>query len=185
MKLTSVFLNHGMKVPSLGIRPFGRDHRRFRRQDAGGLQDVDHHVDHDRRGDEVEHDGGDDDVAAALGLQPAGDEGPEAADRRRREDRRPGSVSHQGRDCIGERDEDDAEAGDIGLAVAADVEEAGMGGDRHREAGEDEVGRVVERVAEVVAVAEGAGDDGLKRGERVLADGEDDDARDDEGQRPG
>ncbi len=38
----------------------------------------------------------------------------------------------------------------------ADVEEAGMEGDREGEAGEDEVGRVEQRVAEPLAIAEGA-----------------------------
>ena len=50
----------------------------------------------------------------------------------------------------------DAEAGDIGLAVAADVEQAGMEGDRDRKAGEDEVGGVEEREADALGIAERA-----------------------------
>ena len=41
-----------------------------------------------------------------------------------------------------------AKAGDIGLPLAADVEQAGMEGHRDGKAGEDEIGRVVERVAD-------------------------------------
>ncbi len=48
----------------------------------------------------------------------------------------------------GEADDADAEAGDIGLALAADVEQAAMEGDRDGKAGEDEVGRIVEREGE-------------------------------------
>ena len=60
----------------------------------------------------------------------------------------------------GEADDADAEAGDIGLALAADVEQAAMEGDGDRKTGEDEVRRVVERVAEAGAAAECAVDTG-------------------------
>ena len=56
----------------------------------------------------------------------------------------------------GEADQRDAEAAEIGLALAADVEQAGMEGDGDREAGEDEVGGVEEREADALAVAERA-----------------------------
>ena len=46
----------------------------------------------------------------------------------------------------------------VGLALGADVEQAGLEGERHREAREDEVGRVVEREAERLAAAEAADD---------------------------
>ena len=42
----------------------------FRRHRPRRDQDIDHQVDHQRRGQEIEHDRGDDDVAAAIGLQP-------------------------------------------------------------------------------------------------------------------
>ena len=84
-----------------------------------------------------------------------------------------------------EADQRDAEAADIGLALAADVEQAGMEGDGDGEAGEDEVGGVVEREADALAVAERAVDHEPHGLERVLADDEDDQAGDEEGGRPG
>ena len=43
-------------------------------------------------------------------------------------------------------------------------------GDRDREPGEDQVGGVVERVADRLAIAEGAVDQGLDRLQRALAE---------------
>ena len=82
---------------------------------------------------------------------------------RAEERRRPGSASGSTtitRQARVERqgDQRDAEAADIGLALAADVEQAGMEGDRDGEAGEDEVGGVVEREADALGRAEGAVD---------------------------
>jgi hypothetical protein len=48
----------------------------------------------------------------------------------------------------GQHGEPAAQAADIGLALAADIEQAAMEGDGHGKPGEDEVGRVVERVAD-------------------------------------
>ena len=67
-----------------------------------------------------------------------------------------GRTSDEGHARHGEADERDAEAGDIGLAVAADVEEAGMEGDGDGEPGEDEVRGVEEREADALGIAEGA-----------------------------
>ena len=55
-----------------------------------------------------------------------------------------------------ERGERRAEAGDIGLALDADVEQAGVEADRDREAGEDEARRVIEREADAFEIAERA-----------------------------
>ena len=55
-----------------------------------------------------------------------------------------------------ERDERHAEAAEIGLPLAADVEQPGVEGDRDGEAGQDEVGGVEEREADALAVAERA-----------------------------
>ena len=46
-----------------------------------------------------------------------------------------------------EADERDAETGDIGLSLGADIEEPGMDRDREGKAGEHEVGSVEKRVA--------------------------------------
>ena len=76
-----------------------------------------------------------------------------------------------------------ARARQIGLPLATDVEQPGMEGQRHGEAGEDQVGGVVERVADRLAVAEGAVDQHLHGLERALADDDDDQAGDEEGQQ--
>ena len=57
-----------------------RQGRGFRDLLARRDQHVDQQIGHQRRGDEVEHDRRDHDVAAAPGLQPARDERPEAAE---------------------------------------------------------------------------------------------------------
>ena len=49
-----------------------------------------------------------------------------------------------------------ASAGHVGLALAADVEKAGMEGNGNRKAGEDEVGGVVEKIAPALERAHGA-----------------------------
>ena len=79
--------NSDRNQPSFGSCAPSAKLARLRRHRAGRLQHVDQQIDHGRRGDEVEHDGGDDDVGAALGLQPGGDERPERADGGRAEDR--------------------------------------------------------------------------------------------------
>ena len=150
----------------------------------GGLlprldEDFDQQVGHQRRGQEVEHDRRDDDVAAAPRLQPAGDEGPEGAEGHGAGDR---ERNHHGRRPMAQikPDKPRAEAAQIGLALAADVEEAAVEGDGDGEPGEDEVGGVVERVADRFRVTHGAEDEEPQRLERVLADERDDDAGDEE-----
>ena len=136
-------LVHARQLPTAAKSRLSRRHR------ARRDQHVHQQIDHQRRGDEVEHDGGDDDVAAALGLQPGRHRGPGGAEQRPPRRSRAAISSHAGRYAVErEDDEADAQPAEIGLALAADVEQAGMEGDRHREAGEDEVGGVVERVAD-------------------------------------
>ena len=154
------------------LRAAGRRRRRCGSpapSSPAGFSTFDQQIDHERRGDEVEHDGGDDDVAAALGLQIGRDQRPSAptsaaASDGQRKGQPPGQHAVEG-----QADERHAEAGDIGLALAADVEQAGMEGDRHREPGEDEVGGVEQREADALAVAEGAvdqDDGGARAGSR-------------------
>ncbi len=73
-----------------------------------------------------------------------------------------------------------AEAADIGLALAADVEQAGMERNGDRQAGEDEIGRVVKRVADAVEIAEGAGRHGPDHRKGILMDRPDQQAGDDQ-----
>ncbi len=80
-----------------------------------------------------------------------------------------------------ERRERRAEPGDIGLALDADIEQAGVEADRDGEAGEDEARRVIERKADAFEIAERAGDQDLHRLQRVLADRQHDEAGNDEG----
>jgi len=65
----------------------------FDRHLAHGAEAVVDEIGHQAEGDIVEHDGGDDNVAAALHLQDAGDPGPEGADRHGGED---GKRDHDG-----------------------------------------------------------------------------------------
>ena len=104
-----------------------------------------HHVDeqvaHDGGGDVVEHDRRDDDVAVAIGLQIAGNGRESRAEHGRADDRRDGErVARQEAEM--QRDKRRAEAGDIGLPLDADVEQAGVEADRDRKPGEDEARRV-------------------------------------------
>ena len=93
-------------------------------------------------------------MAAAPGLQPAGQERPGGAEQRRAERSPSGTSEQAGQGAEVEADERRAEAADSRLPLAADVEQPGMEGDRDREAGEDEVGGVEEREAERLAGAE-------------------------------
>ena len=87
--------------------------------------------------------------------------------------RRP--FAHQGRLVSKARQTSaDAEAAEIGLTLAADIEQAAVEGDRDRKAGEDEIGRVIEREAEALAIAERAVDHQAHRLEGILADEQDD-----------
>ena len=161
--------------------PAFQEDARLRRHGACRLEHVDQQVDHQRGGDEVEHDGGDDDVRAALGLQIGRDERPQRAGYRRTDDRQRKDDPPGQRRVEGQRRQRDAEAADIGLAFAADVEQPAMEGDCHRKAGEDEVGRVIERVADAVAGTEGALHHQHRGAQRVLADEQHHQSRDHEG----
>src|SRR2546426_405760 len=110
---------------------------------------------HQRRGDEVEHDRRDDDVAAASGLEPGGHERPGRAAGRRQNDR--GRDDQRRRPAPGpETEQRDAETADVGLTLRADIEQATVKGDGDRQTGEDEVGRIVERVADRLGVPDRA-----------------------------
>ena len=140
-------------------------------------QPVDQHVVQQGGSDEVEHDRGDDDVAAAPGLEPCRDQRPEGAESRR--------AKHCGGQCKrpvrpghGQKDKRDAKATHRRLTLAADVEQPGVIGDRDREAGEDEVGGVVEGIAPAIGRPECARDHHLQRHPRALTDQQDHRPRD-------
>jgi hypothetical protein len=126
-------------------------------------------IPHHRDGDEIEHDGGDHHMAAALGLQIARHEGPGSTKQRPADDHQ---RENQGpmHAIEGQPDEDDAQPPDIGLTFGPDIEQARVIGQRHGEAGEDEVGGVVERVAEARTVAEGPVEHDADGLQRVLPD---------------
>jgi hypothetical protein len=71
----------------------------------------------------------------------------------------------------------------VGLALAADVEQAAVEGDRDREPGEDEAGGVEQRVADRLSVAERAEDQQTHGFQRVLAEEQHDQAGDQERRR--
>ena len=126
----------------------------FGRHRPGHAEDVDQQVDQQRRGDEVEHDRGDHDMAAALGLQIGRDRRPGRPEQGRAQGRgqqrdapvRPG---HR------QADHGHAKPADRGLPLATDVEHPRVEGHRHRKPGEDEVGGIVERVAPARGRADG------------------------------
>ena len=145
-----------------------------------------HHFDkqvtHDRRGDVVEHDRRDDDVAVAIGLQIARYRGESRAEHGRADDGRNGErVTRQ--DAEVQRHQRRAETGDIGLPLRADVEQAGVEADRHRKPGEDETGRKKQRESDALEITERAGNQDLHRFERVLADRQHDETGNDESGR--
>ena len=94
-------------------------------------------------------------MAVALGLEIAGNGGEGRAEQRGGEDR-DDDEAVAGQEAEIERGERRAQAGDIGLALDADVEEARVKADRDREAGEDEAGGVIEREADAFEIAERA-----------------------------
>ncbi len=119
-------------------------------------------------------------MAVAVGLQIARDRRERGTEQGRGEDR--GDRQRVARqEAEVKRGERGPEAGDVGLALDPDVEQAGVEAERDREAGEDEARRVIEREADALEIAERAPDQDLHRLERVLADGEHDEAGDDEG----
>jgi hypothetical protein len=128
----------------------------FGRHVAGLLQRAHQQVGQQRRGDEVEHDGRDDRVAAAPGLQCAGHRAPHAAEGGSRQHHQ---RQHQHGRQVGaqaQRRQARAQAAHDGLPLAADVEQAAMEGDGHRQPREHEGGGVVQRVADAGRRAEGA-----------------------------
>src|SRR5271155_2559363 len=121
-------------------------------------------------------------MAVALGLEITGDGGEGSAEQRRRGD----CDDHEaiaGQEAEIERGQSGAEPRDIGLALDADVEEAGMETDRDREASEDEAGGVIEREAEPLEIPDRARDQDLDGFERILADRQNDKAGNEEGRR--
>src|SRR5207248_4593105 len=135
-----------------------------------------------RGGDEVEHDGGYDDVAAARDEEPCGSQRPEHAARGRGEhrEREGGPAQYRSREQAYQRGQ---QAPDIGLAIAADIENAGMERQSDREPRQDEVGGVIERVAEARAVSSSAGRERAQGFDGVGARSQHDECRDQQGRQ--
>ncbi|MNZ99675.1 hypothetical protein D3C78_1190110 [compost metagenome] len=154
----------------------GQEGARFRGHLAWHDQHIHQQIDHQGRGDEVEHDGGDDDVAAAFCLQPGRNEGPGRAEKCSTDDGEghrhiPGHITVERK-----RHQCGTQPANIGLTFGADIEQAGMESDRNGEAGEDEARRVKQREADGVATTEGAFDEQAKCRQRIFTDGPDDEA---------
>ena len=147
---------------------------------AGPGHDVDEQVDHHRGGDEIEHDGRDDDVAAPVGLQPRGHEGPGGAEESGPGDGR-GHDQGKGQEIQVQAHQGCPQSADVGLALAPDIEQAAVKGHRHRQPGKDEVGGVEEGIADRLLEAEGAPYQYPYHLPRVLADQQHDQAGDGEG----
>ena len=85
-------------------------------------------------------------MAAALGLKVGWNEGPARAEQRRANDGQRYDDHHR-QETKRQAHQSDAETAQIGLALGADIEQAGMEGDGKSEAGEDEIRRIEQRVA--------------------------------------
>ena len=158
-----------------------RESARARLHGADRFEHRDQQIDHQAGGDEVEHDRGDDDVAAALRLQIRRDQRPERAEKEGEADRQR-QVQPPGQHCAKRQGDDgDAETTEIGLPLAADVEQPAMESDGDGEPGEDEVRRVIEREADALAIAERALDHQPRRLDRAFADDQHDEPGDEEG----
>ena len=146
-------------------RPLSRPHHRARKQ-----------PDHQPGGQEVEHDRRDDDVAAAICLQPPRHHRPCRAEERRATDRRERDEPARQHRFEREAGKRYAEAAQRRLALRPDIEQPGLEGERSGKAGEDEVGGVIERVAER-AGRESSLQQDPEDLQRVLADQRDHDCR--------
>ena len=124
---------------------------------------------HQAGGDEVEHDGGDHNVAATLGLQIAGQEAPQRAEQ--------GRAEHGGRNqepggqrlVEGQHGHRQAQAADIHLAFGTDIEQAGLHRHGDRQARENEGAGVEQGVAQAFRIEDGAVDEDTQRFGRVFA----------------
>ncbi len=124
-------------------------------------------------GNEVEHYCGDDHMAAPLGLQVAGDESPSRAE---------GGGGYDCQQNDGSRRESveveayqrNAEASHVGLTLRANVEQAGMIRHGKGKAGENEIGRVEQSIANALAIKKCALDNYRGGLERVLSYGKQD-----------
>ena len=144
-------------------------------------QVFDDHEVHQARGDEVEHDRRDDDVAAPLRLQVAGNEGPQRAEDGRADHRERNQEDARHMGVERQHDPRQAQAAHIHLAFRADVEEARLHRDRHGEAREDEGACVEQRVREAFRIEDGAVDEDAERFRRALAQQVDHEPRDEQG----
>mmetsp|Transcript_6590 Transcript_6590/g.27248 ORF Transcript_6590/g.27248 Transcript_6590/m.27248 type:complete len:448 (-) Transcript_6590:5333-6676(-) len=129
---------------------------RLDRHAAGRAQPVHQQIAVQPGGKEVEHDGRDDDVAAAPGLQIRRHGRPQHAEARGGQHQQ--RQHHDGRQ-LGtqpQRDQGHAHAAQRRLPLAADIEQAGMNGHGHGQTREDEGRRVVQRIAEAARAAKRA-----------------------------
>ena len=136
---------------------------------AGLYEHIDQQIGHQRRGDEVEHDRRDHDVASPLRLEPGRDEGPGGAEQGARQDRDWQEDPKRPR-AKPEANKPHSKTADVGLALGSDVEEPGMVGDRNGKPREDEVRRVVEGESDGILGSEGPRDHQLEGCQRTLAD---------------
>ena len=155
------------------LRAFG-ELGRGRVHGAPRFQHAHQHIVQHRCRDKVEHDGGDHDMTAAFGLQVGGDgrpcrtknPGPHCGDKQCNRPMREGNI---------EADKGEAQPADHRLTFTTDVEQTGMGGDRHRKAGKEEIGGIIERVAPAIGGPQRAIDHQVQRLHRAFTDQQDHD----------
>ena len=161
-------------------RQFGRV-RKARRcgvHAALGAQHIDQNIVQHRGRDKVEHDRGDNDMAAPFGLQERGDRGPGGAEHgsHRR-------CTDQGQRPMGPRDiqtgQRHAQTAQHRLAFTTDIEQPRVKGDGNAKAGEHEVRGVIQRIAPAIGAAQSAGHHQFDGRNGVFPDAQNDQRRQD------
>ena len=143
----------------------------FRLHRSRRRKPIDEKIDDQGGSDKIEHDGGDDNVAAAFGLQIAGHESP---------GRPECSSSNSGKDK-NERprekieikaDESYTKSGYISLAFGSNVEKPGVKCDGKSKAGKNKIGCVKQRVAKPLGLPKCALNDNSGCSQWIFADGD-------------
>ncbi len=145
--------------------PDGVGARRIRLVERGQIDDVVGKVERDP----VQHNAGDDLVDAVFCLQKADQAAPDAPGEhpRREEDRN----QQGGRQVQPDAEDGDHDGRDDVLALRADIEEAGLIGERHAQPGQDDGGRLYQDVGDVLGPSEHPAEKRAERLPRVVAGG--------------
>ena len=147
----------------------GREACAFRRHRPFHAEDIDEQIDQKRRGDVVEHDRRDHDMATALGLQIGRYSGPKGREKHGKA-HRGGKREGPMRPIHSQQDHRDAQAAKGRLPLTPDIEQPRVKGHCDGQPREDEIRGVIKRIAPAIGRAESALDHHLHRPPRAFAD---------------